>query len=201
MSPRIVDKPAKRKEILRSAMAVCARQGVHDFKMIDIAVAAGVGKGTLYEYFSDKEDLVSGCFELFLDDFANYLSRRLAAVGDPKEQLETMIKASFEFFVQNRENLDIMFDFWAASVRSKDDDHLLSGGTEGYSHIINEVAGMIRAGIKTGVFKPVNAKLSASMLLALLDGLLFQSVMGLIKINSRSLPQRISRMFLEGILK
>lgn len=169
--------------------------------MIDIANAAGVGKGTLYEYFTDKEDLVSGCFGLFLDDYANYLSNRLAPASDPKEKLETMIKASFEFFVQNHENLDIMFDFWAASVRSKDGDPLLSGGTKGYSHVIAEVSGMIKEGIKMGIFRPVDPKLAASMLLALLDGLCLQSVMGLIKINSRSLPQRISRMFLEGILK
>lgn len=201
MSPRIVDKPAKRKEILRSAMAVCARQGVHDFKMIDIANAAGVGKGTLYEYFTDKEDLVCGCFELFLDDYNNYLGNRLTTISDPKKKLETMIKASFEFFVQNHDNLDIMFDFWAASVRSKDGDPLLSGGTEEYSQVIAEVSGMIREGAKIGVFKPVDARLAASMLLALLDGLLLQSVMGLIKINSRSLPQKVSRMFLEGILK
>lgn len=201
MSPKVVDKPAKRKEILRSAMAVCARQGVHDFKMIDIANAAGVGKGTLYEYFTNKEDLVCGCFELFLDDYNNHLGKRLAAIGDPKQKLETMIKASFEFFVQNHDNLDIMFDFWAASVRSKDGDPLLSGGTEGYSHVIAEVSSMIKEGIKMGIFRPVDPKLAASMLLALLDGLLFQSVMGLIKINSRSLPQKISRMFLEGILK
>lgn len=201
MSPRIVDKPAKRKEILRSAMAVCARQGVHDFKMIDIANAAGVGKGTLYEYFTDKEDLVCGCFELFLDDYNNYLGNRLTTISDPKKKLETMIKASFEFFVQNHDSLDIMFDFWAASVRSKDGDPLLSGGTEEYSQVIAEVSGMIREGAKIGVFKPVDARLAASMLLALLDGLLLQSVMGLIKINSRSLPQKVSRMFLEGILK
>lgn len=201
MSPRIVDKPAKRKEILRSAMAVCARQGVHDFKMIDIANAAGVGKGTLYEYFTDKEDLVCGCFELFLDDYNNYLGNRLTTISDPKKKLETMIKASFEFFVQNHDNLDIMFDFWAASVRSKDGDPLLSGGTEEYSQVIAEVSGMIREGAKIGVFKPVDARLAASMLLALLDGLLLQSVMGLININSRSLPQKVSRMFLEGILK
>lgn len=182
-------------------MAVCARQGVHDFKMIDIANAAGVGKGTLYEYFTDKEDLVCGCFDLFLDDYANYLSSRLSPVSDPKQKLETMIKASFEFFVQNHENLDIMFDFWAASVRFKEDHPLLSGGTEGYSHVIDEVSGMIKEGVKKGIFRPVDPKLAASMLLALLDGLCLQSVMGLIKLNARGLPQKISRMFLEGILK
>ena len=201
MSPRIVDKPAKRKDILRRAMSVCARHGVHNFKMIDIANAAQVGKGTLYEYFTDKEDLVSGCFELFLDDYDTFLRVRLAGIIDPKEKLETMIKGSFEFFVQNRESMDILFDFWAASVRSREGQPIMSGGSEGYSHVIDEVSGMVREGIKKGVFRAVNPKLAASMLQALLDGLWLQSVMGLIKINSRSLPQKISRMFLEGILK
>ena len=200
MSPKIVDKPAKRKDIIRSAMVVCARQGVHNFKMTEIANAAGVGKGTLYEYFTDKEELVSGCFELFLDDYNNYLGTRLTAISDPKEKIELIIKGSFEFFVKNSENVEIMIDFWAASVRSRDEQLLMSSGTERFSHVINDVSSIIREGIKKGIFRPIDPKLAASMLLALLDGLCLQSVMGLIKINSHSLPQKISRMFLEGIL-
>ena len=201
MSPRVVDKAAKRREILKSAMTVFAQRGIYDFKMIDIARAAQVGKGTLYEYFSSKEDLIAGCFDLFLQDYNGYLAGRMKSAGDPVEKLTIMIKASFEFFVKNRDTLEIVFDFWAASIRYKDGQPLMSGANDGYRKVIGEVAGLIREGIDQGVFRPVDARLASRMLLASLDGLLLQSVMGLTKINSRSLPQKVSQTFLEGILK
>lgn len=32
--------------------------GIHELKVSDIAVAAGIGKGTVYEYFSTKEEII-----------------------------------------------------------------------------------------------------------------------------------------------
>ena len=47
--PKIVDKAAKRQEILEAATAVSLGKGYHGAKMADIAGAASMGKGTLYE--------------------------------------------------------------------------------------------------------------------------------------------------------
>ena len=58
MTPRIVDREAKRKQILGAAMTVFARKGINDFRMIEIAEAANMGKGTLYEYFPSKDELI-----------------------------------------------------------------------------------------------------------------------------------------------
>ena len=55
--PATVDKDAKRREIIRAAAAVFTRSGYHVAKMQDIATAAEIGKGTIYEYFSTKEEL------------------------------------------------------------------------------------------------------------------------------------------------
>ncbi|MEL6333450.1 MAG: helix-turn-helix domain-containing protein, partial [Cyanobacteria bacterium J06626_26] len=63
--PKIVDKAAKRQEILEAAIAVFLEKGYHGAKMADIAVAAGMGKGTLYEYFPTKEALPKEIFNLF----------------------------------------------------------------------------------------------------------------------------------------
>lgn len=57
---------------------------LHDLKVADIAVAAGMGKGTAYEYFSSKEDIISAaiCYHVcnefealtaFVNDQADFL--------------------------------------------------------------------------------------------------------------------------------
>ncbi len=49
--------PAKRDQILTGAMSVFLASGYHAASMNEISRAAGVSKGTLYVYFSDKDAL------------------------------------------------------------------------------------------------------------------------------------------------
>lgn len=52
------------------ALAKDGRQ-LSSIKVQDIATAAGMGKGTLYEYFSSKEDILSGAIFYALDGVMN----------------------------------------------------------------------------------------------------------------------------------
>ncbi len=47
----------KRTDILTSARALFREKGFHNTKMEDIALRAGVGKGTLYGYFKNKQEI------------------------------------------------------------------------------------------------------------------------------------------------
>ena len=53
---------SKREMILDAAYALFINKGYWDTKIIDIADAAGIGKGTVYEYFESKDAIF---FELF----------------------------------------------------------------------------------------------------------------------------------------
>ncbi|OGR00803.1 MAG: TetR family transcriptional regulator [Deltaproteobacteria bacterium RIFOXYD12_FULL_50_9] len=54
----------KRAEILRAALELIAEHGFHGAPMSTIAVRAGVGAGTIYRYFENKDVLIK---ELFLE--------------------------------------------------------------------------------------------------------------------------------------
>lgn len=57
------DKGDKRERILDAAYHLFLTRGLTDTKMIDIAKAAGIGKGTIYEYFVSKDELFVILFE------------------------------------------------------------------------------------------------------------------------------------------
>ena len=57
-------KPDKREEIVRAALELIAEHGFHGAPMAMIADRAGVGAGTIYRYFENKEVLIS---ELYRD--------------------------------------------------------------------------------------------------------------------------------------
>lgn len=49
----------KEKSIFKGIMNLLNQgHGIHELKVSDIAVAAGIGKGTVYEYFSTKEEII-----------------------------------------------------------------------------------------------------------------------------------------------
>ncbi|WP_312810541.1 TetR/AcrR family transcriptional regulator [Sedimentibacter sp.] len=71
------EKNIKRNEILDSARFLFKENGFHKTKMEDIALRAGVGKGTLYEYFSSKQEIFDeACVEYvkFIHDHVQKIS-------------------------------------------------------------------------------------------------------------------------------
>ena len=62
---RPVDRDAKRAKILEAATARFAEVGYEAASMDGLAAAAGVSKGSLYDYFQNKEDLFYAAFEWF----------------------------------------------------------------------------------------------------------------------------------------
>ena len=93
--PIVVDKEKKKREIIDAAIRVFSRQGYRRTKINDIAGEAGVGKGTVYEYFKSKEDLFlhmsEHLFELYiLRQIENLESDRMDYLKKQKDRLKSM---------------------------------------------------------------------------------------------------------------
>ncbi len=200
MSPRIVDKRAKRQEILKAALRVIARIGISDFKMIEIAEEAGVGKGTLYEYFPSKTDLIVGCFGDMVEDWGEFLGRELAEVSDPVERVKMTISSTFEYFAGEQYRLDALFDFYAMGIPRRDGKPALIEMAPLYGEMIKQLGEFIQAGVESGQFRPVNADLAASMILAAIDGLFFQIALRVVSFEDTELQQQVGEIILGGLL-
>jgi AcrR family transcriptional regulator len=70
------DAEGRRRDILSSAELILEEQGYAGLTMRAIAVGAGVSSGTVYQYFSGKEDVFAALMERRLDE----LRRTLASV-------------------------------------------------------------------------------------------------------------------------
>ncbi|NLC53315.1 MAG: TetR/AcrR family transcriptional regulator [Firmicutes bacterium] len=68
--------PETKDRILEAAMLIFGEKGYHNATMAEIAEAAAVGKGTLYWYFSSKENLFAG----MIDHGLGLLERKLYAI-------------------------------------------------------------------------------------------------------------------------
>ncbi len=200
MTPRIVDKRAKRKEILKAALKVFARSGLSNFKMIEIADAAGVGKGTLYEYFPSKTDLIVGCFGDMVEDWAAYAGAQMEQAGDPLSQVRTVVSSTFEYFLNQPERVEAMFDFYAMGIPRRDGKPALIEMGPLYGEMIAQLGRTIQAGIDAGQFRPVNADLAASVILAAVDGLFFQIALQVVRFDDKELQEEVGDLLLGGLL-
>lgn len=61
--PKIVDREEMRTSILDAAMSVFVSKGYHRASISNVAMAAGLGKGTLYLYFDSKDALTTALVE------------------------------------------------------------------------------------------------------------------------------------------
>jgi TetR/AcrR family transcriptional regulator, fatty acid metabolism regulator protein len=89
-----------RQAIIEAAIRVFGKTGFRDAKIADVASEAGVATGTLYNYFSSKEDI----FSSILDDGRERLGAQLAerlALADPLERLRESIRVLFEFLEEH----------------------------------------------------------------------------------------------------
>jgi AcrR family transcriptional regulator len=85
-----------RRAIVEAAMQVFGQTGFHEAKIADIAAAAGVATGTLYNYFTSKEEI----FQSILDDGREALAAALeerAQIEDPLERLRECVAVMFGF--------------------------------------------------------------------------------------------------------
>lgn len=96
-------KLATRERVLEAALGVFSEKGFHVATMDEVAERAGVGKGTLYRHFANKETLFNELVRQRLEE----LEGKARAILDGQDDVLTMItkyvRAYFEFFDHNQQ--------------------------------------------------------------------------------------------------
>jgi AcrR family transcriptional regulator len=89
---------AKRNAILSGARAVFGERPFEEVLVDDVARRAGVGKGTLYRYFSSKEDLYIGTVVAGLGDLQSRIVTALQCAAGPQEKLRAIARETLAHF-------------------------------------------------------------------------------------------------------
>jgi len=101
--PRVVDKVVKRKDIAKSTCNLFIQEGFVNISISQIAKVAGIGKGTFYEYFKNKEDIVFELMSCLQEDYDPKLKSNLNDTKDTKEKVAYL----FNIFLDDDETIQI----------------------------------------------------------------------------------------------
>jgi AcrR family transcriptional regulator len=87
--------------IKKAALELFAHKGYHSTSISQIAKAAGVSKGLLYNYFENKEALLENIIMEAVSTGEEMMNVLLAAPISPEEQLKQLTEASFAMIEQD----------------------------------------------------------------------------------------------------
>jgi len=99
---------ARREEILSAARRIFSERGFAGATLDEIAVAAEFGKGTIYNYFSSKEELFVSVILSGMGRFRQFVEEAVAAKSSSTEKIEAFVDASFEFFEMHHHLFSIL---------------------------------------------------------------------------------------------
>lgn len=107
--PRDESLTARREdEILAAAKRHFAIQGYHNTDLQVLADELNVGKGTLYRYFRNKEELFLATVDRGMKDLHAFIEARTLAEIDPVNRLRTAVRSFLAFFDANPEIVELL---------------------------------------------------------------------------------------------
>lgn len=153
-------KNTKRDMILETSYDLFLNKGYWDTKIIDIADAAGIGKGTVYEYFESKDEIF---FELFktkvasgYENLSELLEKKIPCEKKLEEYIDIELANTSKYAINKSFLIDLMM---------KSDAFRNPALIESIHELVKKkfsiLLGIIKEGIATGGFRKMDPELAA----------------------------------------
>lgn len=187
---------ARRAQILDAAASVIAAKGFHRATTRDIATAAGVAEGTIYNYFEGKDDLLISMVTRLTD--MDHLSVELeeALRGDVKDFFVAMFRHRMELVRQNHETIRAVLPemFTNPTLRERFYQHFLSRTTTLLEQYVETRVGM-------GQVRTVEVALAVRAIQSTFVGMLVLDTLGDDLLQSRwdEMPEVLGTIVFEGL--
>jgi AcrR family transcriptional regulator len=150
--------PELDQRILDAAAQLFAGNHFHSVRMEDISAEADVGKGTLYRYFRDKEELYLALLSRAAEQIQERIHDVTARERDPVAQLEALTETILDFFDEQPH----IFELIQQAEASRGTNHPWQAARDG---VIAEVMNVFEEGKRQGVFVVREPLISALVLL------------------------------------
>jgi AcrR family transcriptional regulator len=186
MSPKIVDRTQRQRELGLIALDVFAKRGFAGASMSEIAKTAGVSKGGLYLYFDSKEDLILHSVGAWVEQFLQETRREVPDDLPPEQRLRAVVHAMVQVFVVDERSLKIAAAIFQLYVTNPKLWAQYPVAREMFQGARKVVSNIVLEGVSTGEFRPDaarEAEKAAVNLIAFLDGIALHHYMSNRKID------------------
>ncbi|MDF1536271.1 MAG: TetR/AcrR family transcriptional regulator [bacterium] len=174
MSARRIDRENKKHDIALAAMSVFADHGFDSTSMSRVASEAGIGKGTIYEYFSSKDDLIATSIRLWMQNMAEETEKALEAIPDPESRLRAYVHSFVDMFLTDEKMPRLMVSCFQFFMTRRSDTKFSDTLRIMFRAGVSSIERILLDGMEAGVFRIESyqdAERIAVNLTAFLDGI------------------------------
>jgi AcrR family transcriptional regulator len=187
---------ARKVQILDAAARLFAEKGFHRTTTKDIAEAADVSEGTLYNYFVNKEDMLLGIMSRLVETQHLTASLIWSIPDDAREFLYNMLSQRKGFVDEDGARLQSVFSEILVDPDLRQ---------QYYQELVQPNFELLEAHLHArrdlGQIRDVDLALAVRILIALTTGLFFLEVLGdpLVKERWDELARLITSIFFDGV--
>lgn len=148
-----------RRALLDAARDLIDEMGTAEISLGEIALSAGVGRTTFYDYFSDRDDVIASLVEEelphVLDDLIESVPRQLPI----PERLSELAAKTVVFVAEDRV-FGIILHREVGRMGQDAQDRIL----ESHTDLSHEMAGLYMRGVEEGLFRPMPPALAGRLI-------------------------------------
>ena len=195
--PKIVDKQEKTARIGSAAIAVFRKLGYHGTRMVDIAAAAGIGKGTLYEYFRNKEEIFRVEFERYFAAFESGAAAAMTGAESPGGRLLSLIEFAIDHVNQWEDHCAVYVDYFGSARTEESTPFSLSNI---YAEVEDRIRVLIEEGQACGeIERDLDPGATAELLVSVFEGVVLYGVFSERRRTPESLRDTALRLITRGV--
>ncbi|EDZ61517.1 transcriptional regulator, TetR family [Sulfurimonas gotlandica GD1] len=143
----IVDKVQKRKDIALACKEIFFQNGINDLTVSQVAKTAGVGKGTIYDYFKNKEDIVFEIVNILMQEHNETMHKKLKSESTTREKIKVFASI---FYDDNEKELRQLYKEFISISLTNPDKEMVDFQTAHTNHYYNWFVEILNEGIEKG---------------------------------------------------
>ncbi|HUG32079.1 MAG TPA: TetR family transcriptional regulator [Acidimicrobiia bacterium] len=152
-------KELTRRSLLDAAFRVIDEAGTAEVPLGEIALAAGVGRTTFYDYFDDRDDVIASLVEEKLPDVISELIESVPTDLDIPGRLATLASATVDFVATDRV-FGVILHREVGRMSQDAQDRI----RHSHAQLATELASIYRAGVARGVFREMAPYLAGRLI-------------------------------------
>jgi len=198
-SRREREKQRHRNEVLDAAERVFERKPFHEATMAEVAEEAEFAVGSLYNFFSGKNEIYLAMVERVVEKYMPEMREKIKAATSPLDALTEVFGVKLHVLEHHRGFVRAFFGQppIARSDAASGPQGVLRGS---YSAYVEDLVGVFRSGVKAGVFVETDPRDLAIAFEGITDAFIGQWVEGADPLPGREQAKSVLQLFLHGVL-
>jgi AcrR family transcriptional regulator len=183
-----------RNDILESAIALLMEQGIEKFTMDRVSKSAGIAKGTVYLYYTNKQALLDAVLDYAYLPLQEQLKKIISAEGDPLRKLEQCIHVCLAHTEENKFLLRQLRTVLFATM-----DLRISDKKSWYWTIAGRLGKVLEEASASGMIRPVNYVKVSALFIDSINSLMAHRILSEVEETIEQDADELLDLYLNGL--